>query len=236
MLLPPIIIRLCNAHPRRSKPKVAKRSFDIALASIALVLLSPVILCLALLIKLDSPGPVIYRGRRAGRLGGSFLLLKFRTMIVGADKGPSSTPDDDARITKMGRFLRQYKLDELPQLFNILFGEMSFVGPRPQVEWVVKGYSEEERELLKLRPGLTDYSSLKFANEGEILRGSADPDGDYFKLIHPEKMRLSLAYMREQSFSVDCKIILKTALAAAGFRSNQATPANAKLADQPIPE
>ena len=132
-------------------------------------------------------------------------------MVQNAEQmGASSTADDDPRITKIGKLLRMYKLDELPQLLNVLKGEMSFVGPRPQVEWAVALYSNEERQVLTLRPGITDYASLRFPNEGEILKGSKNPDQDYMEKIHPEKMRLSLEYVRIHSFWADMKIIFQT--------------------------
>jgi lipopolysaccharide/colanic/teichoic acid biosynthesis glycosyltransferase len=138
-------------------------------------------------------------------------MLKFRSMIVNAEAvGGSSTPDDDPRVTKVGRFLRGAKLDELPQLINVLKGDMSFVGPRPQVQWAVDRYTPEERLVLTVRPGITDYASLRFANEGEILKGSTDPDRDYMEKIHPEKMRLSLEYVRSRSFATDLAIIGRT--------------------------
>jgi lipopolysaccharide/colanic/teichoic acid biosynthesis glycosyltransferase len=135
-------------------------------------------------------------------------------MVVDAEKlGASSTSDDDPRITRIGKFLRKYKLDELPQLINVLKGDMSFVGPRPQVKWAVDLYTEEEKALLNVRPGITDYASLRFPNEGEILKGSKDPDKDYMEKIHPEKMRLGLEYVRNRSFWLDIKLILQTVLA-----------------------
>lgn len=138
-------------------------------------------------------------------------MYKFRTMVEDAERiGVSSTADNDARITRVGRAIRKSKLDELPQLFNVLKGEMSLVGPRPQVPWAVKLYSDREREILKIKPGMTDYASLRFHNEGELLRGSADPDRDYFLKIHPQKMALSLKYMEEASFRTDMKILLMT--------------------------
>lgn len=139
-------------------------------------------------------------------------MLKFRTMVVDADRiGGSSTPEDDPRVTRVGKVLRRYKLDELPQLWNVLKGDMSFVGPRPQVQWAVDLYSPEERAILEVRPGITDPASLKFSNEAEILKGSKDPDKDYIEKIHPEKMRLSLDYVRNRSFSGDLAIIARTA-------------------------
>jgi lipopolysaccharide/colanic/teichoic acid biosynthesis glycosyltransferase len=193
---------------------MAKRAFDLSISLMGLVLLVPLFLVVAVLIKLDSPGSVFYRGVRVGLLGKPFRIFKFRTMVQDPDQdGASSTPEGDARITRVGRFLRKYKLDELPQLINVLKCEMSLVGPRPQVPWAMALYSEQERELLRVRPGITDYASLQFANEGELLRGSTDPDKDYLEKIHPEKMRLGLEYVRTRSFLVDCKLVLQTLLA-----------------------
>jgi lipopolysaccharide/colanic/teichoic acid biosynthesis glycosyltransferase len=124
--------------------------------------------------------------------------------------GSASTPEDDDRVTRVGRILRKTKLDELPQLLNVIKGEMSLVGPRPQFIWAVGQYTPEERTILNVRPGITDLASVRFRNESEILRGSANPDKDYFEKVHPEKMRLSLEYVREQSFWLDCKILLQT--------------------------
>lgn len=192
----------------------AKRLFDVFFSALGLLVLSPFFLVIAVLIKRESPGPVLYRGARVGLNGHIFKMNKFRTMVMNADKiGGSSTPEDDPRVTKVGRFLRQYKLDELPQLINVFRGEMSFVGPRPQVKWAVDLYTPEERQVLTVRPGITDYASLRFPNEGEILKGSNDPDKDYMEKIHPEKMRLSLEYIRTRSMIVDIKIILQTIVA-----------------------
>lgn len=191
---------------------IAKRAFDITVAGVSLILLSPALLAIAAAIRLDSRGPVLFKGRRVGLDGKPFSMMKFRTMVVDAERlGGSSTPEDDPRITSVGKTLRRYKLDELPQLMNVLRGDMSFVGPRPQVQWAVDLYSPEEREILKLRPGITDEASLKFSNEAEILRGSTDPDRDYIEKIHPEKMRLSLEYAKNRSFSGDLSIIARTA-------------------------
>jgi lipopolysaccharide/colanic/teichoic acid biosynthesis glycosyltransferase len=144
-------------------------------------------------------------------------MLKFRTMIVDAERvGPSSTAGDDPRITRPGRFMRRLKLDELPQLLNVLVGDMSFVGPRPQVQWAVDLYSSEERHLLDVRPGITDWASLLFRNEGEILAGSSDPDRDYLEKIAPLKIKLGLHYVYHRSFIVDLEIILATALSVVG--------------------
>ena len=191
---------------------VAKRTFDVVTATAGLIILSPVIAVIAIAIKRGSKGPLVYRGTRVGMNGEPFHMLKFRTMVVDADKiGGSSTPEDDPRVTPIGKTLRKYKLDELPQLLNVLKGDMSFVGPCPQVQWAVDLYTPEEREILKVRPGITDEASLKFSNEAEILKGSKDPDKDYIEKIHPEKMRLSLEYVRNRSFSGDLSIIARTA-------------------------
>lgn len=191
---------------------VAKRTFDAITAAAGLIILSPVIAGIAIAIKRGSKGPLLYKGTRVGMNGAPFHMLKFRTMVVDADKiGGSSTPEDDPRITPIGKTLRKYKLDELPQLINVLKGDMSFVGPRPQVQWAVDLYTPEEREILTVRPGITDEASLKFSNEAEILKGSKDPDKDYIEKIHPEKMRLSREYVRNRSFSGDLSIIARTA-------------------------
>lgn len=190
---------------------MGKRVFDVLAATVGLILLAPLLLVVALLIKLGSPGPVFYRGLRAGRQGEPFKIFKFRSMVVNADKigGPSSSADDP-RITKIGAFLRRYKLDELPQLLNVLKGEMSFVGPRPEVLEEVRVYNDDERRLLTVRPGITDWASIRFRNEGEILRGSPDPHQTYLEKIRPEKIRLGLEYVEKHSFLTDCRIILNT--------------------------
>ena len=190
-----------------------KRLFDVVVSFIGLAVSSPLIALIALLIKLDSEGPAFYRSVRVGRSGKPFKLLKFRTMVADADKiGASSTPDDDPRITKVGRIVRQYKLDELPQLFNVLKGEMSLVGPRPQVPWIVELDAEKYKAVLTVRPGIADYAFVVLPSEGEVLHGSIDPDGDYLRKLHPEKMRLSLEYVRNRSFWFDIMILVDTAM------------------------
>jgi len=188
-----------------------KRALDIAGSALGLIVLSPVMLVAALAIRLHDGGPAFYRGRRVGHGGRPFSMLKFRTMCVDADRrGGASTAADDDRLTTVGRFLRRFKLDELPQLINVLTGDMSLVGPRPQVEWAVALYTAEERDLLSVRPGMTDWASIRFANEAELLRGSADPDRDYFEKIAPEKIRLGLEYVRTRSLAMDLRIIVAT--------------------------
>lgn len=189
-----------------------KRGFDILLSVVMLSMALPAFLVTAVIIKRTSPGPIFYRGRRVGRHGKPFHICKFRTMVVNADQiGGSSTSDDDPRITKIGNFLRKYKLDELPQLFNVLTGTMSFVGPRPEVEEYVAMYTEEEKLILTLRPGITDWASIWNSDEGAILAGSEDPDRAYLEIIRPTKLKLQLRYARQHSVWVDCKIIAYTA-------------------------
>lgn len=190
---------------------IAKRLFDLVASGVGLLVLAPVMLALALAVRFGSPGPVLYRGVRVGKNGAPFHMLKFRTMVVDAEKqGGSSTAEDDPRVTRVGAFLRRYKLDELPQLINVFRGDMSLVGPRPQVHWAVELYSPEERILLSVRPGITDYASLRFSNEAEILKGAANPDQAYLELIAPEKIRLGLEYVRTRTFLLDLKLILLT--------------------------
>ncbi len=201
--------------------RVLKRSFDLAAAALALILLSPLFLVIGAAIKLHDRGPIFYRGERVGVGGKRFRILKFRTMVSNAERlGGSSTPLDDPRVTPIGRMLRAVKLDELPQLLNVLTGDMSLVGPRPQVAWAVALYSEAERELLSVRPGITDYASLRFRNEAEILRGSRDPDRDYLEKIAPEKLKLGLLYVRDGSFLTDVRILVATGVALLGGDPN----------------
>ncbi len=188
-----------------------KRALDFAVSLIGLILLSPLLAAIAWVIKREDQGDVFYRGWRVGKNGKLFRIYKFRTMVMDADKmGGPSTAADDPRITRVGRFLRKYKLDELPQLINVMKGEMSLVGPRPEVPEEVERYDQRERSVLRVRPGLTDWASIKFRNEGEILRGSPDPHQTYREKIKPEKMELALKYLDELSFKTDMKIIFQT--------------------------
>jgi lipopolysaccharide/colanic/teichoic acid biosynthesis glycosyltransferase len=178
---------------------------------IGLILVSPILLTIATFIKREDGGPVFYRGVRVGKFGKLFRIFKFRTMVLNADKlGGPSTADDDARITKVGKFIRKLKLDELPQLLNVLKGEMSIVGPRPEVQMYVDMFAEEEKAILSVRPGITDWASIWNPDEGAILAGSPDPEKTYMEKIRPEKIRLQLEYVRKRSFWVDLKIILWT--------------------------
>ncbi len=188
-----------------------KRVFDIVLSAMGLVAVSPLMAVLAVVIKLDSKGPVLYRGLRAGLWGRPFLILKLRTMVENAEQlGGAETSSDDARITGIGKFLRQYKLDEFPQLINVLKGEMSLVGPRPEVMDEVSCYTRQEQKVLQVRPGITDWASLKFHHEGEILRGCSDPHRAYHEKIRPEKIRLQLQYVQSHSLLTDIWIICRT--------------------------
>lgn len=188
-----------------------KRLFDILFSAFGLIVMSPPLIFSAIAIKLDSEGPVFYRGKRIGHYGKPFRIYKFRTMVVNAEKlGGPSTADDDPRITKIGHLLRKLKLDELPQLINVLKGEMSFVGPRPEVQHYVDMFTEEEKAILNARPGITDWASLWNPDEGAILKGSQDPEKAYMEMIRPEKLKLQLKYVKKNSFWIDLKIILLT--------------------------
>ena len=193
---------------------MGKRIFDILVSTMGVVVASPVLLLCAMAIKLDSKGPVFYRGERIGWNGKPFFIYKFRSMIDNAEKlGASSTNDTDVRITRVGRYIRKFKLDEVSQLINVLKGDMSIVGPRPQVKWAVDLFTDEEKKILRLRPGLTDWASIRFNNEEEIIgnSGYSNADEAYMELIHPGKMQLQLKYLQERSFLTDLRIILDTA-------------------------
>lgn len=190
---------------------MAKRMFDIIAASIGLLLLSPVMAAVAIWIKRDSTGPVFYQGRRAGRGGIPFYMLKFRSMVTDADQiGGPTTAGNDTRITPSGRFVRKYKLDELPQLINVVRGEMSLVGPRPEVVDKVEAYNWHERRILTLRPGITDWASIWNSDEGGVLAGAPDADDAYERVIRPGKIQLQLYYLKTRTFWADLKIIAAT--------------------------
>lgn len=192
-----------------------KRLFDIIVSLLGIIMFLPILLCVSFLIKHENgEGTIFYRGVRIGKNGKPFKIFKFRTMVMNAETiGGSSTADDDLRLSKIGKFLRKYKVDELPQLVNVFKGDMSLIGPRPQVLWAVKFYSNEDKKiLLSVRPGITDYASIKFNDEGGILKGSKDPDKDYMEKIHPEKIRLSKKYVKNISFKTDLEILFRTFL------------------------
>ena len=190
---------------------MAKRIFDIVASLAGLIILLPVFLLIALWIMLDSRGGVFYRQSRVGRHGKDFLLFKFRSMRTDADKkGLLTVGGRDSRITRAGFFIRKYKIDELPQLLNVLCGDMSLVGPRPEVRKYVELYNEEQKKVLSVRPGITDYASIEYSEENELLGKAADPEYVYIHEIMPEKLRLSLRYIREQGFGTDLRIIFRT--------------------------
>jgi lipopolysaccharide/colanic/teichoic acid biosynthesis glycosyltransferase len=188
-----------------------KRMFDFTVAFLALVLLSPLLLIIALFVKATSPGPALYRGKRAGLQGRIFKMYKFRTMVVDAERlGGSCTSEGDPRVTRSGYWLRKFKLDELPQLLNVLVGDMSLVGPRPEVQEYVQLFTPEERAILSVRPGITDWASLWDRDEAQALAGHPDPERAYLELIRPEKIRLQLEYVRRRSFATDLAILFAT--------------------------
>ena len=201
-----------------------KRTFDLIVSLVALIVLSPLFVVIAVLVKLDSPGPAFYRAERIGRGGRPFRMYKFRTMVVGADRaGPAITCKDDPRITRLGRLLRRTKLDELPQLLNVLRGEMSLVGPRPEAPRYVALYSPQQREVLKARPGITGLAQLAYIHEEELLN-PANLDRDYVRVLLPRKLALDLEYVNGRCFLLDLKILLWTALALAGGRPGELQP------------
>ena len=190
---------------------MAKRLFDIVSSGIGLLCLAPVFVVMAIWIKLDSRGPVFYLQTRVGRYGRDFRIFKFRSMRVGSDKGRQITVGErDPRITRSGYFIRRYKIDELPQLINVFLGDMSIVGPRPEVRKYVDLYSEEQRKVFQVRPGITDLASIKYRNENELLSQVDDPDTYYIDVIMPDKLAINLEYIRHQSFMGDIKIIFNT--------------------------
>jgi lipopolysaccharide/colanic/teichoic acid biosynthesis glycosyltransferase len=190
---------------------VVKEIVDRSAALVGLVLLAPFFMVLCVLVWRQDGRSPFYVADRVARGGGTFRMVKIRSMIAGADRlGAASTTEDDARITSVGRFIRRWKIDELSQLWNVLKGDMSLVGPRPQVPSEVASYTEEERGLLAAKPGITDFSSIVFADEGEILRGSTDPDLVYRQLIRPWKSRLGLYYVSHRSSWVDLQLIALT--------------------------
>lgn len=188
-----------------------KRLFDFTISAIALVVLSPMILLIAIAVKITSPGPIIYFGKRVGVNGRIFYMRKFRTMVVNADKlGGPCTYEGDHRVTRTGYWLRKFKLDELPQLFNVLLGDMSLVGPRPEVQEYVQLFTNEQRAILSVRPGITDWASIWNRDEAQALAGSPDPERTYREVIRPEKIRLQLEYVRRRSFVTDLAILFET--------------------------
>ena len=188
-----------------------KRLFDITASGLGLLVISPLFLILAVWIKLDSPGPVFYRQVRVGRGNKDFRLFKFRSMRVGSDKkGLITVGGHDPRVTRSGYYIRKYKLDELPQLINVFIGDMSLVGPRPEVRKYVDLYTPEQLHVLDVRPGITDMASIRYRNENELLEQAADPEQYYRDVVMQDKLRINLEYIADHSFIKDLKIIFMT--------------------------
>ncbi len=188
-----------------------KRTFDFLMSMIGILLLSPIFIIISIAIVMDSKGGVFYKQERIGRGRKPFKLLKFRSMKTGSDKkGLLTVGSNDSRVTKIGLFIRKYKLDELPQLINILLGDMSFVGPRPEVKKYVDLYTKEQLKVLEVRPGLTDYASLAYFDENELLSKSANPEDTYIHVVMPAKLRLNFKYLEKKGFITDIGLILKT--------------------------
>jgi lipopolysaccharide/colanic/teichoic acid biosynthesis glycosyltransferase len=188
-----------------------KRVFDIFFSLIGLLISLPLFAVVGILIKIDSTGPVFFRQERIGRNFERFAIFKFRTMVLDAEKkGLSITSNTDERVTRVGKILRKLKMDELPQLINVLRGDMSLVGPRPEVERYVELYKKDYREILKVRPGITDVSSILYRDEEGVLGDQADPESYYVRVVLPQKIKLSQEYLKKSSFSHDVKLILKT--------------------------
>ena len=191
--------------------RTIKRLFDILASGIGIIILSPVLLIIALRIKTGSDGPVFFKQVRVGKDGKEFEILKFRTMVVDAEKmGRQITVGADNRITKVGGFLRKYKLDELPQLFNVFKGDMSLVGPRPEVPRYVKLYTEEQRKVLNVKPGITVLASIRYRDENELLGQAENPDEFYINTIMPDKLALNLEYINKSNVFYDIYIIIET--------------------------
>ena len=199
---------------------MAKRAFDILLSLFGLLVLSPLFVVVALAVKASSSGPVFFRQQRVGKDGKPFQILKFRTMIMGAEKlGPSVTRDGDPRITVVGAILRKAKLDELPQLWNVLSGDMSFVGPRPEVPRYVEHYTTRQKRVLALKPGITDLATLAFRNEESLLSTAVDTERYYLEYCVPRKIELNLEYAKTANVREDIKIIVRTLISLVALRS-----------------
>ncbi len=188
-----------------------KRAFDFVFSLIGLLLLAPVFILIAILIKLDSKGPVLFIQNRVGRNNVDFNIYKFRTMRIASEiKGLLTLGNNDSRVTKVGYFLRRYKIDELPQLINVLKGDMSFVGPRPELRYYVNFYTEDDMKIYQVRPGITGLASLKYRNEVELLKAAENPEEYFIKTIIPDKLRFNKMYIKKRNFFFDLKLILMT--------------------------
>ena len=203
---------MCS-HKKTFYEKYVKHIMDFIGALIAIIILSPILLIVAIWIKLDSKGPVFYRQVRVGRYNKDFRIFKFRSMRVGSDKGSLVTIGGrDPRVTRSGYFIRKFKIDELPQLINVFIGDMSLVGPRPEVRHYVNYWTPEQLRILEVRPGITDPASIRFRNENELLEQAEDPEKYYIEVIMQDKIKLYLDYVANSSFWYDIKLIFKTFL------------------------
>ncbi len=190
-----------------------KRLFDIIFSFFGLIFLFPLLVIIALLIKIESKGPIFYLQKRVGKHNKDFKIFKFRTMFIGSDKkGLLTLGDKDPRVTKTGYILRKYKLDEFPQLINVLVGNMSFVGPRPEVRKYINHYSKEDLMILSVKPGITDYASIEFRDEAELLKATNNPEKLYLESILPQKIALNKKYINSKNLFIDLNIIFKTIL------------------------
>lgn len=193
--------------------KAIKRIFDFICSTLGIIILSPVLIIISIMIKKGSDGPVFFKQIRVGENGEDFEILKFRTMVVDAEKlGKQITVGNDNRITKIGSFLRKYKLDELPQLINVFKGDMSLVGPRPEVPRYVKLYNAEQRKVLEVKPGITDLASIRYKDENALLGKAENPEEFYINTIMPDKLELNLEYIKKSNVFFDIYIIVKTIL------------------------
>ena len=210
-----------------------KRSFDVSVAAIGLIALSPLMLILAVLIKCDSQGPVFFKQKRVGKNFRDFLIYKFRTMKENAElSGPGITIGEDPRITRTGRFLRQTKIDELPQLINVLKGDMSLVGPRPELPRFVELFRREYAEILTVRPGITDLASLKYRDEAKLISQFINPEEEYARSILPDKIRLAKEYIGRSSIFFDLGLILRTVPQLFGFRHSRVDASGGSFNDK----
>lgn len=191
--------------------KYGKRLFDLAAAFCGIIVLSPLFIIISIVVKVTSKGPILFKQERMGTNFKPFNIYKFRSMVAGAEnKGPGVTCVTDSRITPIGRFLRKTKLDELPQLFNVLFGHMSLVGPRPEIEKFVEKAKSEYHHILSVKPGITDFAAIEYRDEEKIMSQFSDKEKAYIEKVMPTKIGLYKKYIESQNFSTDCKIILKT--------------------------
>lgn len=185
-----------------------KRLFDVVLSIISLIVLSPILLIISILIKLDSKGPILFIQGRVGKNNKDFNIYKFRTMKVESNKkGLLTLGNNDSRVTKIGYFLRRYKIDEFPQLINVIKGDMSFVGPRPELRYYVNFYNEDDMKIFKVRPGITGLASLKYRNEVELLKAAKNPEAFFIKTIIPDKLKYNKEYIKKRNFFFDLKLI-----------------------------